>query len=67
MAIRLELPRYKHVLNMKKLLIIIGIFGARLMVSYVSKKKYTELESNIFKTQTELAKTSQEKLNWKRK
>lgn len=31
------------------------------MVSCVSKKKYTELESNLFKTQTELATTSQEK------
>lgn len=31
------------------------------MVSCVSKKKYTELESNLFKTQTELATTNQEK------
>lgn len=31
------------------------------MVSCVSKKKYTELESNLFKTQTELATTEQEK------
>jgi chemotaxis protein MotB len=31
------------------------------MVSCVSKKKYTELESNLFNTQTELATTTQEK------
>lgn len=32
-----------------------------MMVSCVSKKKYTELESNLFQTQTELANTNQEK------
>ncbi|MBB6327562.1 chemotaxis protein MotB [Algoriphagus iocasae] len=46
---------------MKKSLIITGILGASMMVSCVSKKKYTELESNLFKTQTELATTNQEK------
>lgn len=61
MAIGLDLPKYKHEHDMKKLLIITGILGAGLMVSCVSKKKYTELESNLFKTQTELATTSQEK------
>ncbi|EAZ79691.1 OmpA/MotB family protein [Algoriphagus machipongonensis] len=46
---------------MKKSFIITGILGASMMVSCVSKKKYTELESNLFKTQTELANTNQEK------
>lgn len=46
---------------MKNSLIITGILGASMMVSCVSKKKYTELESNLFKTQTELATTNQEK------
>jgi len=46
---------------MKKSLVITGILGATIMVSCVSKKKYTELESNLFKTQTELATTEQEK------
>ena len=46
---------------MKKSLIITGILGASMMVSCVSKKKYTELESNLFRTQTELATTNQEK------
>ncbi|SIN82194.1 OmpA/MotB family protein [Algoriphagus halophilus] len=46
---------------MKKSFIITGILGATIMVSCVSKKKYTELESNLFKTQTELATTNQEK------
>lgn len=38
-----------------------GILGATIMVSCVSKKKYTELEGNLFRTQTELATTEQEK------
>ncbi|UZD23070.1 OmpA family protein [Algoriphagus halophytocola] len=46
---------------MKKSLIVTGILSATVMVSCVSKKKYTELESNLFKTQTELATTEQEK------
>ncbi|WP_296702192.1 OmpA family protein [Algoriphagus sp.] len=46
---------------MKKSFIITGILGATLLVSCVSKKKYTELESNLFKTQSELATTEQEK------
>lgn len=46
---------------MKKSFIITGILGATIMVSCVSKKKYTELESNLFRTQTELATTNQEK------
>lgn len=46
---------------MKKTLIISGILGATMMVSCVSKKKYTQLESNLYKTQTELAMTNQEK------
>jgi chemotaxis protein MotB len=46
---------------MKKSLIIAGVFSLSLMASCVSKKKYTELESNLFKTQTQLATTNQEK------
>lgn len=46
---------------MKKSLILAGVVGLSLTVSCVSKKKYTELESNLFKTQTELATTNQEK------
>jgi len=47
--------------TMKKSLIITGLLSATVMVSCVSKKKYTELESNLFRTQTELATTAQEK------
>jgi chemotaxis protein MotB len=46
---------------MKKSLILAGVIGLGLTFSCVSKKKYTELESNLFKTQTELALTNQEK------
>jgi chemotaxis protein MotB len=46
---------------MKKSFIITGILGATILVSCVSKKKYTELESNLFSTQSELATTNQEK------
>lgn len=46
---------------MKNSLIFAGVFGLALTVSCVSKKKYTELESNLFKTQSELAATNQEK------
>ncbi|WP_268035312.1 OmpA/MotB family protein [Algoriphagus sp. PAP.12] len=46
---------------MKNSLILSGILSASVMVSCVSKKKYTELESNLFRTQTELATTNQEK------
>lgn len=46
---------------MKKSLIISGILGATILVSCVSKKKYTQLEGNLFQTQTELATTNQEK------
>ncbi|MDR7129987.1 chemotaxis protein MotB [Algoriphagus sp. 4150] len=46
---------------MKKSLIVTGLLSATVMVSCVSKKKYTELEGNLFKTQTELATTAQEK------
>jgi chemotaxis protein MotB len=46
---------------MKNSLILSGILSASMMVSCVSKKKYTELESNLFRTQTELATTNQEK------
>lgn len=46
---------------MNKSLILAGVFGLSLTVSCVSKKKYTELESNLFKTQSELAMTNQEK------
>lgn len=46
---------------MKNSLILSGILSASVLVSCVSKKKYTELESNLFKTQTELAMTNQEK------
>lgn len=46
---------------MKKSLIAAGIISLGLMTSCVSKKKYTELESNLFKTQAQLATTNQEK------
>ncbi|MFN3999017.1 flagellar motor protein MotB [Algoriphagus sp.] len=46
---------------MKKSLILAGVIGLGLTVSCVSKKKYTALESNLFRTQTELAMTNQEK------
>mgnify|MGYP003676205841 FL=1 len=46
---------------MKKSLIVTGLLSATVMVSCVSKKKYTELEGNLYKTQTELATTEQEK------
>lgn len=46
---------------MKRSLILTGVLGAALMVSCVSKKKYTALESNLFRTQTDLATTTQEK------
>jgi len=46
---------------MQKSLILAGVIGLGLTFSCVSKKKYTELESNLFKTQTELALTNQEK------
>ncbi|SFU17512.1 chemotaxis protein MotB [Algoriphagus locisalis] len=46
---------------MKKSLIVTGLLSATVMVSCVSKKKYTELEGNLFRTQTELATTEQEK------
>lgn len=46
---------------MKRSLILTGVLGAALMVSCVSKKKYTALESNLFRTQTDLATTNQEK------
>ncbi len=46
---------------MKNSLIVAGVLGLSLTVSCVSKKKYTELESNLFKTQSELATTNQEK------
>ena len=46
---------------MKKSLIAAGIISFGLMASCVSKKKYTELESNLFKTQAQLAATNQEK------
>jgi chemotaxis protein MotB len=46
---------------MKNTLILTGILSATLMVSCVSKKKYTTLESNLFQTQSQLALTNQEK------
>ncbi|GAB3224069.1 OmpA family protein [Algoriphagus aestuariicola] len=46
---------------MKNSLILAGVLGLSLTVSCVSKKKYTELESSLFKTQSELAATNQEK------
>lgn len=46
---------------MNKSLILAGVFGLTLTVSCVSKKKYTELESNLFTTQSQLAATNQEK------
>ena len=47
--------------TMKKSLIVAGVLGMALTVSCVSKKKYTELESNLFTTQSQLAATNQEK------
>lgn len=62
MAVGLELTNQNQEnIKMNKSFIITGILGASLMVSCVSKKKYTELESNLFKTQSELATTEQEK------
>jgi chemotaxis protein MotB len=46
---------------MKNSFIVTGIASSLIFFSCVSKKKYTELESNLFKTQTELAMTNQEK------
>jgi len=46
---------------MKNSLIITGIASSLIFFSCVSKKKYTELESNLYKTQNELAMTNQEK------
>ncbi len=46
---------------MKNSLIITGIASSLIFFSCVSKKKYTELEGNLYKTQTELAMTNQEK------
>jgi chemotaxis protein MotB len=46
---------------MKKSFILAGAIGLILTSSCVSKKKYTELESNLFRTQSELAVTNQEK------
>lgn len=46
---------------MKHSLIITGLASSLLVFSCVSKKKYTELESNLFQTQSELAMTNQEK------
>lgn len=46
---------------MNKSLILAGAMGLSLAVSCVSKKKYTELEGNLYKTQSELATTNQEK------
>ncbi|PZX61177.1 chemotaxis protein MotB [Algoriphagus ratkowskyi] len=46
---------------MKKSLIVIGLLSASVMVSCVSKKKYTELEGNLYSTQSQLAITEQEK------
>jgi len=46
---------------MKNSLIITGIASSLIFFSCVSKKKYTELESNLYKTETELAMTNQEK------
>lgn len=62
MAVGLEIDiQNQENIKMKKSFIITGILGATMLVSCVSKKKYTELESNLFNTQTELAATSQEK------
>ena len=46
---------------MKKSLIVIGLLSASVMVSCVSKKKYTALEGNLYSTQSQLAATEQEK------
>ncbi len=46
---------------MKNSLIITGIASSLIFFSCVSKKKYTELENNLYKTETELAMTNQEK------
>ncbi len=46
---------------MKKSLILASIVGITLSASCVSKKKYTELEGNLFRTQSELAEVNKEK------
>ncbi|SDA52850.1 chemotaxis protein MotB [Algoriphagus alkaliphilus] len=58
---RFHLALKKNYNQMKTSLILAGIIGLSLTVSCVSKKKYTELESNLFRTQTELAVSNQEK------
>jgi chemotaxis protein MotB len=54
-------PNKKNQNFMKNSLIITGIASSLIFFSCVSKKKYTELESNLYKTQNELAMTNQEK------
>jgi chemotaxis protein MotB len=54
-------PNKKNPNFMKNSLIITGIASSLILFSCVSKRKYTELESNLYKTQTELAITNQEK------
>ncbi|MFT7204374.1 MAG: chemotaxis protein MotB [Algoriphagus sp.] len=54
-------PNKKNQNFMKNSLIITGIASSLIFFSCVSKKKYTELENNLYKTETELAMTNQEK------
>ncbi|PZV87365.1 chemotaxis protein MotB [Algoriphagus aquaeductus] len=46
---------------MKKSMILATALGLSLTISCVSKKKYTELEGNLFRTQSELAEVNKEK------
>lgn len=46
---------------MKKTTILSGIFAVSLLVSCVSKKKYTELQGELYSTQMALANTAAEK------
>ncbi|MHA7128226.1 OmpA/MotB family protein [Algoriphagus namhaensis] len=46
---------------MKKQIILSGFLASTLLLSCVSKKKYTELEGRLYKTESELAFTNQEK------
>lgn len=46
---------------MKKSIILVTAIGIVLTFSCVSKKKYTELEGNLFRTQSELAEVNKEK------
>ncbi|MGM0945244.1 MAG: OmpA family protein [Bacteroidota bacterium] len=46
---------------MKKSIVLVTLVGVTLSLSCVSKKKYTELEGNLYQTQFELAEVNKEK------